>query len=74
VPEAIEQLRAAGARRIAVASWFLAPGLLLDKVTRLATAAGAAVLADPLGADAAVAQLVADRYDAALRGSLARSA
>jgi sirohydrochlorin ferrochelatase len=32
------------------------------------------VLADPLGADAAVAQLVADRYDAALRGSLARSA
>ena len=74
VPEAIEQLRAAGARRIAVASWFLAPGLLLDKVTRLATAVGAAVLADPLGADAAVAQLVAGRYDAALHGSLARSA
>ncbi|MDQ3990406.1 MAG: sirohydrochlorin chelatase, partial [Actinomycetota bacterium] len=63
VPDAIATLQAAGARRIAVASWFLAPGLLPDKVTRLATKAGAAMLADPLGADAAVAQLVADRYD-----------
>jgi len=66
VPRAVEQLRVAGARRIAVASWFLAPGLLADKVTRLATGAGATVLADPLGADAAVVQLVADRYDEAV--------
>lgn len=75
VPDAIATLQAAGARRIAVVSWFLAPGLLPDKVARLATKAGAAVLADPLGADAAVAQLVADRYDQAVgRGFLTRSA
>jgi len=75
VPQAVEQLRAAGARRIAVASWFLAPGLLPDKVTRLATKAGATTLADPLGADAAVAHLVADRYDETVgRGLLTQSA
>ncbi|MGH3840534.1 MAG: sirohydrochlorin chelatase [Pseudonocardiaceae bacterium] len=66
VPEAIATLHAAGARRIAVASWFLAPGLLPSKVTRLAHRADPhALLAEPLGADATVTALVADRYDAA---------
>lgn len=72
VPQAVQRLRAAGAHRIAVASWFLAPGLLPDKVARLARAGGAAVIADPLGADAAVAAVIGDRYDAT-RESLAAS-
>ncbi|MCR3751746.1 sirohydrochlorin chelatase [Lentzea californiensis] len=63
VPEAIERLKARGASRIAVASWFLAPGLLPDKVASLA---GDAVVARPLGDDVEVAQLVLDRYDFAL--------
>ncbi|MGQ0774141.1 MAG: sirohydrochlorin chelatase [Pseudonocardiales bacterium] len=63
VPQALQRLRAAGARRIAVASYFLAPGLLPDKVMRLAR--DTALLAAPLGADPAVAELIADRYQAA---------
>lgn len=67
VTEAVATLRASGARRIAVASWFLAPGLLPDQVARLAAAADPqALLAAPLGADDAVASLIADRYDLAL--------
>ncbi|MQA14967.1 MAG: sirohydrochlorin chelatase [Pseudonocardiaceae bacterium] len=66
VPEAVARLRAAGARRIAVASWFLAPGMLPDKVIRQARESGAAALADPLGPDEGVADLIADRYGAAL--------
>ncbi|MGH4022399.1 MAG: sirohydrochlorin chelatase [Pseudonocardiaceae bacterium] len=66
VPQAIARLRADGASRIAVASWFLAPGLLPDKVARQAReVTPAAVLADPLGADAGIAALIADRYDSA---------
>ncbi|MPZ67167.1 MAG: sirohydrochlorin chelatase [Pseudonocardiaceae bacterium] len=61
VPQAVARLRAAGARRIAVASWFLAPGMLPDKVTRLARESGAAVLADPIGRDDGVADLIALR-------------
>jgi sirohydrochlorin ferrochelatase len=75
VPEAVAALQAAGARRIAVASWFLAPGLLPDKVTRLAAAADPhALLAAPLGPDDAVADLIADRYEAARRPPVARPA
>jgi sirohydrochlorin ferrochelatase len=59
VPAAIASLRAAGARRIAVASWFLAPGRLPDRVASLA---GDAVVAEPLGAAPEVASLIVDRY------------
>lgn len=73
VPEAITALRAAGAQRIAVASWFLAPGLLPDKVAALARVADPDVaLADPLGAAADLADLVTDRFDAAARAPAAR--
>jgi sirohydrochlorin ferrochelatase len=66
VPAAVEALRARGARRIAVASWFLAPGLLPDRVASLARAADPdAIVAEPLGADPSLADLVLDRYDAA---------
>jgi sirohydrochlorin ferrochelatase len=75
VPDAIATLEAAGARRIAVASWFLAPGFLPDKITRLALSAfSQALLAAPFGPDDAVAELIADRYRAALDARLARSA
>jgi sirohydrochlorin ferrochelatase len=60
VPTAIAALRASGARRIAVASWFLAPGRLPDRVAALA--GPDAVVAEPLGAAAELAELVYDRY------------
>jgi sirohydrochlorin ferrochelatase len=68
VPSAIAALRALGAERIAVGSWFLAPGLLPDRVARLAVEhAPDALLAAPLGADEEVADVVLGRYAAALR-------
>jgi sirohydrochlorin ferrochelatase len=70
VPSAIAALRARGARRIAVGSWFLAPGLLPDRVSR---AAPGALIAAPLGADPAVAQVILARYAAAARYRVAAS-
>jgi sirohydrochlorin ferrochelatase len=68
VPDAIATLRAAGAYRVAISSWFVAPGLLPDNVARLAALADPqAVLAAPLGADDGLATLIADRYDQALQ-------
>lgn len=60
VPDAVSTLRARGARRVAVASWFLAPGRLPDRVAALAGAD--AVVAAPLGAAPELAALVVDRY------------
>lgn len=75
VPDAIATLRTAGAQRIGVVSWFLAPGLLPDKVTRQAHEAHPdAVLTGPLGPDPALAHLIAHRYDAAHQTPLAHSA
>ncbi|WP_020498129.1 sirohydrochlorin chelatase [Sciscionella marina] len=64
LPEAVETLRAAGTRRIVVASWFLAPGLLPDRIAGQARSCGAPV-ADPLGVHPSVAAVVLDRYLAA---------
>lgn len=69
VPDAIATLQTSGAQRIAVASWFLAPGLLPNKVLR--EARDTALLAAPLGADPAVAEVIADRYHAAARSAIA---
>ncbi|NIH81624.1 sirohydrochlorin chelatase [Amycolatopsis viridis] len=67
VPAAIAKLRARGARRIAVASWFLAPGLLPDRIAEQARAADpSVVLAGPLADDPRVAELVLARYTTAL--------
>ncbi|HEX5401055.1 MAG TPA: sirohydrochlorin chelatase [Pseudonocardiaceae bacterium] len=75
VPTAVAALRAAGARRIAVGSWFLAPGLLPDRVISQARTADPAVLvADPLGADPDVADVVLRRYAAVAQLSTARQA
>lgn len=68
VGAALTGLRCSGARRVAVASWFLAPGLLPERVRAAASAADPdVVVAEPLGADPAVADVVLDRYDAAAR-------
>ncbi|WP_232237430.1 MULTISPECIES: sirohydrochlorin chelatase [Actinoalloteichus] len=68
--EAVAELRAAGAERIAVAPWFLAPGLLLNRVIEGVRAdEPAAVLAEPMGAAPELVDLVLDRYAAAARSS-----
>jgi sirohydrochlorin ferrochelatase len=69
IPAAVAALRAAGARRVAVAQWILAPGLLPDRIAREARDAGAIVGA-PLGADSGVAKLVVDRYTTAAASSV----
>jgi len=72
VSESIASLRAAGTARVAVASWFLAPGLL---PTRVAAAASPDVpVSEPLGADPVVAQVVLDRYRQALTRGAERAA
>ncbi|MFD5317780.1 sirohydrochlorin chelatase [Streptomyces sp. NPDC127098] len=62
VPEAVERLREAGHREIAVASCFVAPGLF---ATRCAEAAPG-VVAAPLGNHPALARLLLHRYDRAV--------
>jgi len=64
VPEAIGTLRAAGADRIALASYLLAPGHFQARLA----AAGADLLSDPLGRHDAVARVVLARYDEARLG------
>lgn len=71
VPTAIARLREQGARRIAVASWFLAPGLLPDRITRLAQEhSDSPLIAAPMADDAGVADLVLQRYDLAIAEDL----
>ncbi|MEV0066491.1 sirohydrochlorin chelatase [Amycolatopsis sp. NPDC050768] len=63
VPAAVARLRARGVRRIAVASWFLAPGLLPDRIAVHAREADRAVfVAEPLGTDPRVAAAVLHSY------------
>lgn len=63
--EAAGRLRRQGARRMVIAPWFLAPGLLPDRVRDFADDAGIE-LAEPLGAHRLVAETVLDRFDEAL--------
>ncbi|OXM48983.1 sirohydrochlorin chelatase, partial [Amycolatopsis thailandensis] len=66
LPAAIARLRLNGAQRLAVAGWFLAPGLLPDRIARLAREADPSVIvAGPLGPDPRIAGLVLERYDVA---------
>ncbi|MEU8797531.1 sirohydrochlorin chelatase [Spirillospora sp. NPDC048819] len=64
--EAVAALLDAGAPRVAVASYFLAPGYFADKVRTAALAAGAAAVSPVLGAAPEVADLIVRRYDEAL--------
>jgi len=73
VAAAMADLRRDGASRVAVASWFLAPGRLFERV-RQAAGQAATVPAAPLGADPAVVAVVLDRYAAADAASAVRAA
>lgn len=66
---AIGRLRAAGARRIAVASYFLAPGRLHDRIVAEARWAGALRVTAPFAATAPVVGITLDRFDACRAGS-----
>jgi sirohydrochlorin ferrochelatase len=59
---AVTGLLRAGARRVLVATYLLAPGFFADRVRESALAAGAAAVAPPLGASAQAAEVVLDRY------------
>lgn len=64
LPEAAEQLRRGGARRLVIAPWFLASGLLPDRVAAYARQTRIA-MAQPLGAHRLVAETVLERFEQA---------
>lgn len=59
---AVAELRRAGAPRVAVASYFLAPGYFAAKVRAVCLHAGADAVADVLGAAPELATIVCARY------------
>ena len=61
---AVTGLLEAGARRVVVASYLLAPGLFADRIRDASLAAGAAAVSSALGAAPEVADVVLDRYQA----------
>ncbi|WP_254715295.1 sirohydrochlorin chelatase [Actinomadura sp. NAK00032] len=65
--EVVADLRRGGARRVAVASYLLAPGRFHDRIA----ACGADAAAPPIGAHPAAARLVLRRYDEARSGAAA---
>ncbi|MFI5782147.1 sirohydrochlorin chelatase [Nocardia sp. NPDC051570] len=69
LPQAISRLRARGCARIVVAPWFLAPGLLTD---RLITTASDIAHAAPIGNHPLVGEVIDSRYTTAVRGLDAR--
>lgn len=70
VADGISKLRRAGARRVVLAPWFIAPGRITDRVARIAAEAGVA-MAEPLGAHELVAATALDRFDQAVAERLA---
>jgi sirohydrochlorin ferrochelatase len=71
IPAAAAALRSRGARHLVVASWFLAPGLLPDRIAALAREADPkAFIAEPLADDPRVADVVVSRYASAVSGLL----
>ncbi|WP_040339665.1 sirohydrochlorin chelatase [Candidatus Blastococcus massiliensis] len=64
VPEAVAAARRAGAERVVVASYLLAPGHFHDKLA----GAGADVVTAPLLPDERIAAVLLDRYDAVVEG------
>jgi sirohydrochlorin ferrochelatase len=60
--QAVAALRRAGAPRVAVASYLLAPGVFADHVREQSLAAGARAVSSPLGAAPEVADIVIERY------------
>ena len=70
VADGIAALRTSGARQIAVAPWFIAPGKITDRVAKISADLGVA-MAGPLGAHHLVAATVLDRFDHAVSRRLA---
>jgi len=68
--QAVALLRRAGAPRVAVAPYLLAPGYFADKVRRTTLEAGADVVADVLGPAPEPARVLLERYDEAGRAML----
>jgi sirohydrochlorin ferrochelatase len=62
---AVAGLLRAGARRVVVASYLLAPGVFADRIRDMSLAAGAAAVSPALGASAEVADVILDRYQEA---------
>ncbi|MGA7207132.1 MAG: CbiX/SirB N-terminal domain-containing protein [Specibacter sp.] len=65
VPDAVAQLRAAGAAGVAIASYLLAPGYFHDQLA----GAGADLVAEPLLPSGLLAQLALEHFDAAIRAA-----
>jgi sirohydrochlorin ferrochelatase len=63
VAEAADRLRADGARHLVIAPWFLAHGIITDRVASYAAVHGIP-MAEPLGSHNLVAATVLDRFDA----------
>ena len=70
IHDGIEQLRQLGARRIAVAPWFIAAGRITDRIAA-ACSSTEIVMAEPLGTHRLVAATVLDRFDSAVAQRLA---
>ena len=70
--QAVADLLRAGAERVVVASYLLAPGLFADRIRESSLAAGAAAVSAPLGAAPEVADVLLDRYLQAAAGGLGR--
>ena len=70
VADGIATLRRRGARTIAVAPWFIAPGRITDRVAAIAAESNLR-MAEPLGAHPLLAECVLDRFDAAIAARLA---
>ena len=60
--QAVAELRRAGAPRVAVAAYLLAPGVFADRVREQSLAAGADAVSAALGAAPEVADIVIERY------------
>ena len=63
--QAVAELLKAGARRVVVASYLLAPGLFADRIRDASLAVGAAAVSPALGAAPEVADVILDRYQEA---------
>ncbi len=70
IADAADRLRARGARRVVIAPWFLAPGVITDRVAAYAAAQDIS-MAEPLGSHNLVAATVLDRFDAIAAASIA---
>lgn len=64
VADAADRLRSRGARQLVIAPWFLAHGIITDRVANYAAAQGIP-MSEPLGSHNLVAATVLDRFDAA---------